>query len=133
LSEFQVAEPNLIVSPSRMNVFYMGIENPVEVSIPGLAADQINATINNGTIRRVSGSNYIVVPGRTGDAQVSVTANIEGTVRNMGSRQFRVRSVPDPVATVAGLEGGNIGRNALLAQTGVLAEMKNFDFDLTFT
>ncbi len=132
-SEYQVAEPNLIVSPSKMNVFYSGIDNPVEISIPGLAADQINASVNNGTIRRISGSNYVVVPGTTGDAQVSVTARINGTTRNMGSRQFRVRSVPDPVATIAGRKTGTIGRNVLLAQTGVLAEMENFDFDLSFT
>ncbi len=132
-SEYQVAEPNLIVSPSKMNVFYMGVDNPVEISIPGLAADQINATVNNGTLRRVSGSNYVVVPARPGDANVSVTGNIDGTTRNFGSRQFRVRTVPDPVAKVAGRTGGNIGRNVLLAQTGVVAEMENFDFDLSFT
>jgi gliding motility-associated protein GldM len=132
-SEFQVAEPNLIVSPSKMNVFYMGIENPVEVSIPGLAADRVTATVNNGTIRRGSGSSYIVIPNRLGLSTVSVTATIDGVTRNMGSTEFRVRSVPDPVATVAGREGGNIGRNLLLAQTGVLAEMKDFDFDLSFT
>ena len=132
-SEFQVAEPNLIVSPSKMNVFYMGIENPVEISIPGLAADRVTATVNNGTIRRGAGSSYIVTPNRLGQASVSVTATIDGVTRNMGSTQFRVRAVPDPVATVAGREGGNIGRNLLLAQTGVLAEMKDFDFDLSFT
>jgi hypothetical protein len=44
-----------------------------------------------------------------------------------------VRAVPDPVAKVAGRNGGIIARNVLLAQTGVLAEMENFDFDLTFT
>ncbi len=132
-NEYQVAEPNLIVSPSKMNVFYMGIENPVEISIPGLAADQINASVSNGSIRRVSGSSYIVVPRRPGEALVSVTANVDGVSRNMGSRDFRVRTVPDPVATIAGRKGGNIGRNVLLAQTGVLAEMENFDFDLTFT
>ena len=116
-----------------MNVFYMGIDNPVEISVPGLAADQINASVNNGTLRRVSGSNYVVVPSRPGESNVTVTATINGSTRNMGSRQFRVRTVPDPVATVAGSEGGNIGRNILLAQTGILAEMKDFDFDLTFT
>jgi hypothetical protein len=132
-SEYQVAEPSLIVSPSKMNVFYMGIENPVEISIPGLAADQITATINNGTLRRISASSYIVIPNRLGQATVSVTANIDGTARNMGSTIFRVRAVPDPVATVAGREGGTIARGILAAQTGVLAEMKDFDFDLTFT
>ena len=131
-SEYQVAEPNLVVSPTAMNVFYLGIDNPVEISIPGLAADQITPTVTNGTIRRVSGTNYIVVPNRTGEAQVSVSANIDGGRRNMGSRNFRVRTVPDPVAKVAGRTGGNIGRNLLLAQTGVLADMENFDFDLRF-
>jgi gliding motility-associated protein GldM len=133
LDQYQVAEPNLIVSPSKMNVFYMGIENPVEISVPGLAADQINATTNNGTLRRVSGSSYIAMPNRLGEANISVTANIDGVTRNMGSTPFRVRTVPDPIATVAGRDGGVIGRNVLLAQTGVLAEMKDFDFDLTFT
>ncbi len=132
-SEYQVAEPNLIVSPSRMNVFYVGVDNPVEISVPGLPADQIRATINNGTIRRISGSNYIVLPNRTGEAQVAVTATIDGVTRNMGARQFRVRRVPDPVAKVAGRTGGNIGRNELLAQLGVIADMENFEFDLTFT
>jgi gliding motility-associated protein GldM len=132
-NEYQVAEPNLIVAPTKMNVFYNGIENPVEISIPGLASDQINATVTNGTIRRISGSNYIVIPRSTGTAQVSVTANIDGVTRNMGTSQFRVRAVPDPVAKVAGRNGGIIAKNVLLAQTGVLAEMENFDFDLTFT
>ena len=132
-SEYQVAEPNLVVSPTRMNVFYMGVDNPVEISIPGLAADQITPTISNGTIRRVSGTNYVVRPRTTGNANVSVTANINGSRRNFGSKPFRVRTVPDPVSKVAGSTGGNIGRNVLLAQTGVQAEMENFDFDLTFT
>ncbi len=28
--EYQVAEPMLVVSPTKMNVFYMGVDNPVE-------------------------------------------------------------------------------------------------------
>ncbi|MFO7922117.1 MAG: gliding motility protein GldM [Bacteroidales bacterium] len=131
-SEYQVSPPSLIVSPSAMNVFYTNIENPVEISVVGLTADQINASINNGTLDKVSGSNYIVVPSRLGEAQVSVTATVDGQTRSFGSRNFRVKSVPDPVATVAGREGGNIARNLLLAQTGVLAEMKDFEFDLTW-
>ncbi len=131
--EYHVAESHLIVSPTAMNVFYTGIDNPVEISVPGLGADQITATINNGTLRRVRGSEYVVVPARTGTASVSVTASIEGVTRNMGSRNFRVRSVPDPVATIGGRERGTIARGVLLAQTGLLAEMRDFDFDLSFT
>ncbi len=133
-SSYQVADPSLVVSPTRMNVFYQGLENPVEISIPGVPADQVTARINNGTIRRVSGTNYIVSPETTTrDAVVSVTATINGETRSLGSRDFRVRSVPDPVAAVGGRKGGNINRELLAAQTGVVAEMEGFEFDLTFT
>ena len=132
-SEYTVGEPNLIVSPTKMNVFYRGLDNPVEISIPSIQPDQITATVSNGTIRRVSGSNYVVIPSSTGPANVSVTANIGGVQRNMGSRPFRVNEVPDPVAKVGGRTGGLIGRNLLLAQPGVAADMENFDFDLNYT
>jgi gliding motility-associated protein GldM len=132
-SEYTVGEPNLIVSPSKMNVFYRGVENPVEISIPSIQPDQITATVSNGTISRVSGSNYIVIPSSLGPANVSVTANIGGVQRNMGSRPFRVNDVPPPVAKVADRTGGIIARNVLAAQTGVAAVMENFDFDLSYT
>lgn len=133
-ASYQVAEPSLVVSPTRMNVFYQGLENPVEISIPGVPADRVTARINNGTIRRVSGTNYIVSPETTSrNAVVSVSATIDGQTRNLGTRDFRVRSVPDPIAIVGGRKGGNINRELLAAQTGIVAEMEGFEFDLTFT
>ncbi len=133
-ASYQVADPSLVVSPTRMNVFYEGLENPVEISIPGVPSDQIRASINNGSITRVSGTNYIVRPETTArNAVVSVSATINGETRSLGTREFRVRSVPDPVAAVAGRRGGNISRELLAAQTGVIAEMEGFEFDLTFT
>ena len=51
----------------------------------------------------------------------------------MGQKEFRVKIVPDPVPKVNGQKGGVIGKNILMAQIGVDAEMENFDFDLTFT
>ena len=51
----------------------------------------------------------------------------------MGSKPFWVRTVPDPVAKVNGIKiQGPIIKNVLLAQSGVVAEMENFEFDLTF-
>ncbi len=131
--EFQVAEPLLVVSPTKLNLFYTGIDNPVEISVPGVAGDKISATIDNGLIRK-EGKGYIVNPKRLGPAHVTVTAEIEKGKRvNMGTKEFRVKLVPDPVAKVNGIKGsGSIDKAVLLAQTGVVAEMENFEFDLTF-
>lgn len=131
--EFQVAEPALVVSPTKMNVFYIGVDNPVEVSVPGVPPDALQVSISgNNAIRRVSGTSYVVNPRAAGDANIAVVATVDGQRRNMGSKPFRVRALPDPVATVAGREGGNIDKNILLAQAVVLAELKNFDFDARF-
>jgi hypothetical protein len=64
---------------------------------------------------------------------VVVYAKIEGRQREMGRKEFRVKTVPNPVTMVNGQKGGLISQGVLLAQIGVIAEMENFDFDLKFT
>jgi hypothetical protein len=65
---------------------------------------------------------------------ITVSADIDGTPRNMGRKEFRCKRVPDPEAMVAGMKGGVIDKNLLMAQTGVVAAMPpDFDFQLTFT
>ena len=36
-----VAEPALVISPTQMNVFYRGLDNPVAISVPGVPQDKI--------------------------------------------------------------------------------------------
>ena len=50
----------------------------------------------------------------------------------MGSMAFRVKEVPPPLATIAGLNGGSLRKEDLLSEGGVFAELKDFDFDLKF-
>jgi hypothetical protein len=51
----------------------------------------------------------------------------------MGSVEFRIKRVPDPVAVLLGKEGGNITRGELQAASRLDARMKDFDFDLKFS
>lgn len=129
---YQVAKPNLVVSPTKMNVFYVGVDNPVSVSIAGIPGDKIVPSITNGRIRKRYDGEYIVNPTRPGNSLVTVQAEIDGVMKNMGTAQFRVKALPDPVVMVAGKKGGKIEKNVLAAQAGVFAEMENFDFDLKF-
>ena len=43
--EYVVAPPSLTVAATKMNVFYIGVENPVSISVPGIAAEK-NQTEN---------------------------------------------------------------------------------------
>ena len=33
LSEYQVGEPNAVISPTKMNVLYIGVDNPLAISV----------------------------------------------------------------------------------------------------
>ena len=130
--EYMVAEAMLVVSPTYMNVFYVGVDNPVSISVPGVPADKIYADITNGVIQK-TGNSWVVKPRSPGMATVLVTAEIDGKRKPMGGMEFRVKNMPDPVAKVGGLKGGGVDRNTLGAQNVVVADMENFDFKATFT
>lgn len=131
--EYQVAEGSVVVSPTKMNVFYQGVDNPVDISVSGVPADKVYANVTNGSIER-SGNSWIVKVRRVGNSMVSVVADIDGQRREVGTKEFRVKAVPDPFATVAGKKSGGMDKNVLLAQTGVAATMPpDFDFQLSFT
>ncbi len=129
---YLVAEGSVTVAPTKMNVFYLGVDNPVDVSVAGVQPDKIDIKVTNARHVKRRGS-YIIKPIRPGNAYVVVYAKIDGRRREMGRREFRVKTVPNPVAMVNSQKGGKISKSVLLAQLGVFAEMENFDFDLKFT
>ena len=128
--KYQIAEGSVVVSPTKMNVFYISVDNPVAISVAGVPENKIFPEITNGTI--TSNPPYIVIPRRPGNSMITVFAEIDGIRKNMGTTEFRVKIVPNPVAKVGGKKGGGISRNVLLAQSGVIAEMEKFDFNLQF-
>lgn len=130
-AEYQVAEATAVISPTKMNVFYLGVDNPVSISVPGVPADKVFPSISNGTLHKV-GNSYVVNPRQIGNALVTVVAEIDGKKKPMGNMEFRVKPIPDPIPKVAGRRSGTIDRNTLIAQMVVQADLENFEFDAKF-
>jgi len=133
--EYIVAPPSLTVAAKKMNVFYRGVDNPVSISVPGIAKNKIMPSISIGTITRdpdAPGDWIVRMPKEATKAIVGATAEYEGQMMNMGAFEFRVKRVPDPVAQIAGMTEGNISRNELLAANAIIPVMKDFEFDLNF-
>lgn len=131
---FTVAEPALVVSPTKMNVFYRGLPNPVEVSVPGVPADKIDVRISGDhKIKKESDGTYTVTPGRGGDANITVSAELpDGSKKSLPPRPFRVKRIPDPAPFFVGKTSSDrtISKQALLGADGLGAQMVNFDFDV---
>jgi len=132
--DYEVAKPNLVVSPTKMNVLYRGIDNPVEISVPGIPQDALTANISTGSLSKQPDGSYIARVKSGSEAIVSVSAEIQGKRKNMGQFKFRLKSVPDPVAKFAGKTAVDnvVQKNQLTAALGVIAELKDFVFDLKY-
>ncbi|MCY1720756.1 gliding motility protein GldM [Prolixibacteraceae bacterium Z1-6] len=134
--EYQVAKPTVTMSASKMNVFYKGLKNPFEVGGGAIPNENLDITMTNGKITKV-GDNYVIEPTELDPNQtktkVSVYATIGGQRRLINTTSWRVKKVPDPVAQIGGQSGGNIRKEVLGIQDGVLAVLVDFDFDFKYT
>lgn len=133
-----VGKPNVIVSPTAMNVLYKGIKNPIDISVPGYGSSQIRASMTNGNIRRGSVEGYrgewYAEPQELGRmAAVNVSVNADGERIPFPPYEFRVERIPDPIAQFAGMTEGSVSKDIAAAQPGVFAVLENFLFDLKYT
>lgn len=132
---YTVVEPTATVSASLMNVLYAGFSNPVSISVPGVAANRISASIakGSGTIKSDGKGGYIVVPTKVGEEiKIGVTArNEEGKSQSMGEYTFRVRQLPDPMPLIEYKDkdgntqryrgGAPFSKQALMSTDGIVA------------
>jgi len=134
-SDYYVAPPSLTVAPLKMNVFYVGVDNPVSISAAGISKDKINPIISMGKLKK-NGDEWTVrideKPKGTSIATISATAKIDDKLFNLGKAEFRVKRVPDPNAEIANMSDGKIDKNVLLGSNAIIPNMKGFEFDIYF-
>ena len=141
--QYMVSAPAATVANIDMNVVYRGYDNKMEISVPGLADSQLRVSANGATMTK-SGNQYICKPTAKDKITILVSADIDGKVRTIGQKEFRVRPVPSPSAFLKLPNGerwsptmetaGRLKRQDLLDAT-IIAEyedgMLNADFVVT--
>ncbi len=134
-SEYVVAKPSYTISAKKMNVFYTGVNNPVSISISGIPKENLTTSISCGTLKRDPfGDDWIVnIPPDFTEAIINISANIDGVKRKLGSKKFRVKRLPDPIATIANKNSGVIDREIMIAAATLSPKMPDdFEFDYPF-
>jgi len=130
-SEYIVAKPMATVSADNMNVVYYGLENPISVSLPGIANEKTHITVANGTLINKGNGKFILKPSvMSGNVDVTVYATTDkGEKRNMGTMTFRIKQVPKPLLKFGGLTAsGSLSKSVIETQMGVIAEYNGFVF-----
>lgn len=127
--EYEVGRRSVAVAAEKMNVFYIGVDNPVAVSAAGVSSNELRVSGSGGGIRlRPNGTGkYIATVSEPGTAKISVS----GGGLTASTFDFRVKRIPDPQARLSGSAGGPMGSGEFKAQGGVGAFLDNFDFEAT--
>ncbi len=134
-ASYYVGDAQASISLDKMNVFYVGVPNPITFSASGVPSSALKYNAENCTLTPSEGINkYMVNVSQPGTkAKITLTANLsDGTVKNFGTFEYRVKRIPDPYPVIANKRGGSAVANELKVQDAILARLDNFDFDAKF-
>lgn len=124
--KYEVGMRSATVSADKMNVFYVGVKNPITLSAAGVPSAQLKVSCE-GAQMTGSGAKRVIKPTRKGKAYITLSGGgLEPT-----KFEFRVKRIPDPLVTLAKQVDGSIKAGTFKAQLGLLPELKDFEFDAT--
>ncbi len=136
-TSYMVAAPSVAVSADQMNVFYVGVPNPVSVSAAGVSPTDLIVSPSGGGVRSTSkgAGVYEFNFSSPGECNVSVSSKNPsgGGSKPQGSKKFRVKPLPPPLTTVGGFSGSiDMKKSQLSTIGGVGAQAPGFDFKANF-
>ena len=139
--KYSVVAPSATVSADIMNVLYAGYDNPMSVSVPGIPSSKLRVSMTGGTFEQKGEGKYNARPTTPGtEAVVTVAAESEGRMQEMGKFTFRVRKLPDPTAYIAfpaeggedHFTGGSLSKQILMGTEGIGAAIDDGLLNIAF-
>lgn len=127
-----VRQPAVVVAPAKLNIIYRGVDNPLEIAVPGVSCTQLNVKVSHGRLEG-TGCSYVVNVGGDADRVVRITVSWTSGGKTTSSESlFRVKDPPLPLACFAGTctDNDTIPFANFHAAQGVIARRMDFDMDI---
>ncbi|MBK6929625.1 MAG: hypothetical protein IPH12_01735 [Saprospirales bacterium] len=124
--EYEVGERSCSVQLDKMNVFYIGVDNPITVSAAGVSSNDLKVSASGVTLSKDGSAHYIVRASTPGEASITLS----GGGLPPTTFKYKVKRIPDPVALLGAQKFASaIPNGTFTAQGGIAAVLENFDFD----
>jgi len=133
--QYMVGSAGASVQLDKMNVFYIGVTNPITVTAAGYSLEDVFVNIPGADVKATEKGKYDVTVSAATGARTTATIIAKTPTGNkeVGKMDIRVKRIPDPVAEVGGKSGTfTMPVNVFRAQLGVAAVLKGFDFEAKF-
>lgn len=123
---------SVVISPTAMNVLYIGVDNPVEIQAGN--ANPTTVSASGCGIRRADGPGKYVAKPAGAPRQESIVVNGRSNEGDAvtGRKEFRVKRIPDPYMFFGGKKAGGIPAAVARGQQGIIAKNDDFVFALRY-
>lgn len=125
------AAPYVVAAaPLKMNVFYIGLDNPLRIAASGIPASELSPRlVGAGTITGSNGE-YTVLVSQPGEVLIRIYRLQGGKETLLSEQSYRVKRVPDPTPKLGGrFTSRNLSFKTLMEMPGIEAVLENFLFD----
>ncbi len=128
------AAKDFVLKADKMNILYKGVDNPMSLAIPGRNIGRVIMDTDLSGLKPVNWSmeGNIIRCYSTGIANIIVKQVLGQDTVLLGTRTFRVKNLPTPVATLNGKNSGFILRDSLATTRGIKAIIPDFDYNYSF-
>jgi hypothetical protein len=138
-AEFTAFAPSAAISADALAVLYVGLDNPLSISVGGIDPSNILVRVvsetggaTNARLTGQKGSYKISIPKKQDrTVKIEVAAKLPGgQIKPMGTKIFKIKTVPDPRFICGGIEfKGAVSVQALRMQTAATAILDNFVYE----
>ena len=122
---YEVGQRSIAIQLDKMNVFYIGVVNPVSVSAAGVSSNLVQVTGSGVQVANKGGGHFDITATTPGEASLTVSA--PGVSQKF---TYRVKRIPDPTPLLGAKHKSKAMANGeFKAQGGIASVLEGFDFD----
>ena len=114
VKNYTVAAPSAVISSDQLNIMYIGLNNEISVSAPGIKSEDLTVRASNSCkVTPKKDGKYTFTPTKGGRIEITVLANINGENKVVSKQTWKSKRLPKPEVSIPGLKYGKMTKNAL--------------------
>jgi gliding motility-associated protein GldM len=132
--EYMVGSAGASLQLDKMNVMYIGVDNPLTLSASGYNIEDVSLSIPGADLKSTGKGTYIANVSKEGKLDWSINAKSRAGagVTKVSGGVIRVKLIPNPQASIMGRSSGLFPTAQFKVQKGILAKVDGFDFETSF-
>jgi GldM C-terminal domain len=130
----KIYSQEMAIAVEKMNVLYLGIDNPISIAMENTSCQDLIIKIANG---KLIGNNckYLVRCDSVGICRIQVYSKKMIKKNHSWLNEFRVKMIPKPTFKIGpyGNFNSSASKKVIQSQEYIRATLDNFDFDLSYS